>query len=256
MIRVIIFTVFIYFVSVQGKCFKRLEINGKCLCTCEPPFNTSVNLTVSTEKALMMCSLKCSQASNCVAYNFFRNFKQCQLFDRKLTKFSFIPGCVYYYEKVEPRNRTLRFSVDNVLVQFYVNGKNISVSDNFQNVSVWEKAKTYNLPDQLYNIAIKSYNDGNVGGLIARSLDDYVLTDRTWKCIKEANDDWYKIDFNDSSWPAAVNEIEKKHGNYFSKEDAANANWIYFLNGCNNTDCKVDFYCRKSFIGTFLELNM
>ncbi|ESO04725.1 hypothetical protein HELRODRAFT_172400 [Helobdella robusta] len=138
----------------------------------------------------------------------------------------------------------LNITVDNELREFYFNGNNISVASNFPNAVYWNRPDSYNLEGDIHVLALKMYNNEFSGGFIASTPDDYILTNKTWKCTLEYYDGWYKIHYNDSLWPDAKLQSWDKDAKlltYFSP----NAKWII-----DSTDCKSClFFCRKSFIG-------
>ncbi|ESN94078.1 hypothetical protein HELRODRAFT_180246 [Helobdella robusta] len=183
--------------------------------------NSSSFSSLKSVEALVLCSMRCSQTASCVAYNFFTGSNQCQLFNQTLKKFSL------------------------VLIEFYINGNNISVPLYFPNAIYWDKPDTYKLPDQLYVVAVFSRNTDGIGGMKAETADDYIFTNSTWKCTNNFYNGWYDVGYNDSSWPAAV--IGRlQSANTFSLIPNGVANWIFGPIDCQ--DCLIDFYCRKNFL--------
>ncbi|ESO04906.1 hypothetical protein HELRODRAFT_171908 [Helobdella robusta] len=215
-------------------CFRRLEEGDVDFCSCDHSIEDRSLSTFSFLEALMLCSMRCSQTASCVAYNFFNATNQCQLFNQTLNKFSVMPGCQYYLERGDgfrmlliiltdkfnkyrrstnlflpfdsenfPSNKPLTITVDNMLLEFYLNGKNIPVASNFPNAKVWNIADTYNMTGNVHVIALKTFKNAFDGGFIASTADNYILTNKTWKCTMNYYDGWYKIGYNDSMWPAA-----------------------------------------------------
>ncbi|ESO06575.1 hypothetical protein HELRODRAFT_160758 [Helobdella robusta] len=219
--------------------------NGKCFCSCDSSFESSSLSTFSSVEALMLCSMRCSQTSSCVAYNFFTASNQCQLFNRTMEKFSKVSSCQHYFRRGLLFNNSLRITVDNELSEFYIDGSSVPVASNFPNAKVWSLTDTYNFHGQHHIIAIKSQNLGGTGGLIARTSNNNILTNSTWKCTRVFYNGWYEMDYNDLFWPDAV--VGKR------EQDTANAMptlkpalWITDATDCY--DCTADFYCRKDFI--------
>ena len=84
-----------------------------------------------------------------------------------------------------------------------------------------------------------------LGGLIARTPDDYVLTNNTWKCTSSFYEGWYKIGYNDSLWPAGF--VGSRNGKSWPQISSfQKAHWII-----DESDQKspYSFYCRKNVIG-------
>ncbi|ESO04918.1 hypothetical protein HELRODRAFT_171920 [Helobdella robusta] len=96
-------------------------------------------------------------------------------------------------------------SVDNELRELYVNGLNIPVVPaTFPNALLWNVPDTYKLTCRvLYVLAIKGWNNGHYGGLVVSTPDNYILTNKTWKCNITYHSGWYKIKYDDSLWPVA-----------------------------------------------------
>ncbi|ESN94077.1 hypothetical protein HELRODRAFT_180245 [Helobdella robusta] len=228
------------------KCFTKFEN----YCACDTNFNKSEFSTFSYWDGLFLCSFKCSQTHHCVAYNFWSESNQCQLFNKRLKKFSVVTNCQYYFkEGGSVNNRSLEFSVDNFLIEFYINGENISVAKNFQGAKVWATVKTYkNLPDELYSVAVLFYNDGGPGGMIAKSSDGYVLTDGSWKCTDTFYEGWQKLDYNDSFWSDAIVGRRQTYVNSYPIGEPAK--WISERGDCY--DCHAYFYCKKNFIRMYI----
>ncbi|ESO04904.1 hypothetical protein HELRODRAFT_171906 [Helobdella robusta] len=74
------------------KCFRSFKEDDVRFFSCDKPME-------HTSLSLMLCSMRCSQTTSCVAYNFFNATNQCQLFNQTLNKFSVLPGCQYYLRK-------------------------------------------------------------------------------------------------------------------------------------------------------------
>jgi hypothetical protein len=73
-----------------------------------------------------------------------------------------------------------------------------------------------------------------------------IVTDRTWKCVQPlqpfTNTAWTRKNFNDSSWPNAV-EIGTNSGLYASKKFAPDRQWISVARDTTPRDQLM--YCRK-----------
>jgi len=98
----------------------------------------------------------------------------------------------------------LRVSADDVH-HSYFNGSYLGTSDNwqipFQAATPLQSGKNV--------LAIKGYNSGGYYGisaeLIGAGVNINTNSTASWKCIGVFNEGWTDINFNDSSWPRAVN---------------------------------------------------
>ncbi|ESO06579.1 hypothetical protein HELRODRAFT_160762 [Helobdella robusta] len=128
----------------KRNCFQRFDISGKYFCSCDQPMETSTLL--ESVRTLLLCSMRCSQSGACVAFNFWIDSNQCQLFNRTIKKFSFLPKCQYYFVK---------------------------------------------------------------GGLIAKTADNYIQTNSSWKCTDHYYDGWYENSSRPRNVPCIqYNELE------------------------------------------------
>ncbi|ESO06577.1 hypothetical protein HELRODRAFT_160760 [Helobdella robusta] len=245
----VVVNLFAYSLYVSGKCFRKYEKYGTCFCACDSSFENLTLSRFSSAEALMLCSMRCSRTSSCVAYNFFNAPNQCQLFNRTIDKFSVVPSCQYFCDTNNfgvdfVLSRNLSITVDNVLVEFYVNGVPVNVATYFPNANDWTVFDTYTLTTGATLLAVKSHNSGGFSGLMAKTADNYILTNSSWKCTNNSYDGWYEVDYDDSFWPDAVVGRRKKFYNdaysWFNP-----AQWITDLTDCAN--CYADFYCRKHF---------
>ncbi|ESO06567.1 hypothetical protein HELRODRAFT_160749 [Helobdella robusta] len=233
--------------STNAGCFTELVVDGKRLCAMDPSFNSTEFPKSSSREALITCSMECLQTSSCLAYNFRCNSNLCQIFNQPLKSFSVMSDCQYYYKSGAGllMNQSLLITVDNELVEFYVNGKAVPVASNFPSANNWIMTDTYELSGDIYVLAVKSFNAGGSGGLIAKTADNHVLTNASWKCTNELYPGWYKLDYDDSFWPAAFvgkRERDLVHAMPIFKP----ALWITDPSDCSN--CLATFYCRKNFI--------
>ncbi|ESO04900.1 hypothetical protein HELRODRAFT_171902 [Helobdella robusta] len=247
------YDVFYINIIVARNCYRKLEDGDVSFCSCDQ----AIEDRISFLEALMLCSMRCSQTASCVAYNFFNATNQCQLFNQTLNKFSVLPGCQYYLKKDRRctntflpfdsenslTNKPLTITVNNELLEFYLNGKNIPVASNFPNAKMWNIADTYNMTGNVHVIALKTYNQGKRGGFIASTADNYILTNETWKCTMNYYDGWNKMNYNDSFWPATRVAPWPTASNYYPPLSSA-AKWIVDSTDCSN--CNI--YCRKSLI--------
>ncbi|ESO11300.1 hypothetical protein HELRODRAFT_183310 [Helobdella robusta] len=210
---------------VAYKCFYKFMEDEARFCSCD-----HANEVTSLE-ALVLCSMRCSQRrAGCVAYNFFNLINQRQLFNETLGKFSVLSGCQYYFrEDLNAINETLTIDVVNKLEEFYTNGRSISVSPaTFPHANDWDQPDHYNVGGDQIVIAVEGYNDNlEAPGSVVSTNSSTV--------------GWYKINYNDSLWPAA-----KEYSNSFYKSAGSTA-WNAEPSVCKN--CKS--YCRKSFISNF-----
>ncbi|ESO12544.1 hypothetical protein HELRODRAFT_159102 [Helobdella robusta] len=249
-IAIIFFYINLNVIIAKSNCFQRFKEDGASFCSCDRPSDNFTLSTFSCWGALMFCSMACLKAPDCLAYNFWNATNQCQLFNQTLKKYSILSGCQHYIKKSPSRiNTILTISVDNALIGFYVNGKNISVALNFPHANDVTTADTYNLSaTQLHVLAVLARNDGGPNGLIIGSSDDYVQSNSSWKCTPNAYKDWYKINYNDSSWPAASVVLPP----IIAAIVTGMAKWISGLSNCSV--CAADFYCRKNFIANLNRL--
>ncbi|ESO06576.1 hypothetical protein HELRODRAFT_160759 [Helobdella robusta] len=198
-----------------AECFTKYERDGTCFCSCDSSVESSYLSTISSVEALILCSMRCSQKSSCVAYNFFTASNQCQLFNKTGNCFRVVPNCHHYFKLTSNVNlalsRSLLITVDNFLLAFYVNGAAVDVPLYFRNAGDWTKTDRYTLAGDVIVLAIKPRNSGGAGRLIAKSSDDYILTNSTWKCTNNSYDGWYEVDYDDSFWPGAVVKRREKN---------------------------------------------
>ncbi|ESN94075.1 hypothetical protein HELRODRAFT_180243 [Helobdella robusta] len=138
-------------------------------------------------------------------------------------------------------SKNFLISVDDELIEIYLNGKNVSVSLNFPFASVWTVADTYNLTEEVYVIAVMSHNNNGIGGLRAKFSDDYILTNDTWKCTNKFYVGWYKLNYNDSFWDGGM-VGQKQSANPGYPPNMGKSQWIIDSTDCS---CRVNFYCRK-----------
>ncbi|ESN94080.1 hypothetical protein HELRODRAFT_180248 [Helobdella robusta] len=208
----------------HARCFTRFATDGKCFCACDSPFSSTKFSMVSAREAVLLCSMRCSQTADCVAYNFIEGSNQCQLFNQTSKTFSLVPNCQHFtnHDRLQ-KNRTLLITADNILTEFYVNGKSISVNENFPHATSWDILDTYALIGPVYVIAVLSRNTNLNGGLIAKTLDGYILTNSTWECTNDFHEGWYRIDYDDSSWPDAKHAKQNAEDNVLNLTDAV---WI------------------------------
>ncbi|ESN94085.1 hypothetical protein HELRODRAFT_180253 [Helobdella robusta] len=245
----LVFCVIIIAACACSKCFTKFKRSGKSFCACDLPFAKLNFASSSSKEAFMLCSMRCSQTNNCVAYNYWLHSNDCQLFDGKLRNFSVVPHCHYFFETahqagVQFNQSLLTITVDDELSEFYVNGDSVPIQSNFPNANTWKKNDTYDLTGSIYVLAIRSHNVRDLGGLIAKTLDDHILTNSTWKCLKEAYDGWYEVGYDDSSWPAA--NKGRRNGNLANTPKEFHP--AYWITEPKDTFGDSYFYCRKNFI--------
>ncbi|ESO06566.1 hypothetical protein HELRODRAFT_160748 [Helobdella robusta] len=231
--------------NAYAKCFTTFKRDGKHFCACGSSFESSSFPMFSSVEAFMFCSMKCSQSTSCAAYNFFIASNNCQLFNRTVETFAAIPNCQYYSEIEAPVMKlTLLITVDDELTEFYINGNSVPVALNFPNAKDWRLLDMYELTGAIYVLAIKSFNAlGGPGGLIAKSSDNYILTNSSWKCTNNSYDGWYEVDYDDSFWSDAV-VGRRERDNIHVMPGFKPAFWIIDYTDNNYSGY---FYCRKSF---------
>lgn len=73
--------------------------------------------------------------------------------------------------------------------------------DNTTNSELWQG----HVPDHVSVIAVKCYHQYSYprGGVIA-SLSNGFVTDSFWRCSSVEEDDWFSVDYNDTSWETAL----------------------------------------------------
>ena len=97
-------------------------------------------------------------------------------------------------------------------------------------------------------LAVKCYNVKRFGAILV-SVGDVLISGSNWKCSKNniqiAGEEWYKKDFNDSSWSDA-HVLGNNDDSYQRKEKVTQiknyAQWIWF-DGTNEDD-EETVYCR------------
>jgi putative membrane-bound dehydrogenase-like protein len=118
-------------------------------------------------------------------------------------------------ENFELLQAEIHITCDNAFVLF-INGKRIGSGGD------WKDGKVFDLTQHLRRgknaIAIEARNEGGPAGLVAwlvrltKPGNHYtVLTDGTWKCSKEAPENWREVNFDDSKWlsPKVLSEFSR-----------------------------------------------
>ncbi|ESO06568.1 hypothetical protein HELRODRAFT_160750 [Helobdella robusta] len=163
--------------GVRAKCFEVFEMESRSYCTCAEPFkSTMISAVASYRQALLLCSMRCSQLGNCMAFNFWDSSNFCQLFNQTTKSLSMISNCKHYlnaevHESRLSYNKTLNITVDNELIEFYVNGVSVPTRLYFPNADDWSKADTYNIQGYIHVLAIKSLNSGGTENITGTESD-------------------------------------------------------------------------------------
>ena len=134
---------------------------------------------------------------------------------------------------------------DNECTSVFADGHSL-VRDN-ATYNNWTVATKIIIPSGTKVVAIHAKDHGVIAGILG-SFSNGQVTDATWKCHSSpVPSEWASADFNDSSWPAAV-----EHGDHGSTpwgrimniSDAAK--WIWTKNNYNGDN---EVYCRVRLLG-------
>ena len=111
----------------------------------------------------------------------------------------------------------------------------------------WRVATKITIPSGTKVVAIHAKDYGVFAGILGSFSNDLV-TDATWKCHSSpVPGEWASTDYDDSSWPAAVEHWN--HGSSWWNKKLQNiadaAKWIWTKS--NNVDDEV--YCRVRLLG-------
>ena len=111
----------------------------------------------------------------------------------------------------------------------------------------WHVATKIIIPSGTKVVAIHAKDHGGPEGILG-SFSNGQVTDATWKCHSfPVPSEWASADFNDSSWPAAVEHAD--HGSrprYRIMNISDDAKWIWTE---NNTNQGSEVYCRVRLLG-------
>ena len=97
-----------------------------------------------------------------------------------------------------------------------------------------QKVWTGKISNDAHLIAVACENVGGPGGLLV-SMEDFLVSNTKWKCSRTAEKrrDWYKLDFNDSTWNSSY-KIADNDGSIWQVEPfwkqvdfPVSAQWIW-----------------------------
>lgn len=138
--------------------------------------------------------------------------------------------------------RNLAATVDNSL-RLYIDGVEITGLPNGGNYGF---ADVVDLPCYTRLIAIHGNNVGSVGGILASTDDDYVLTNSSWRCSNVNHPGWEQIDFDDSAWVTPTEYGRNGEGVWgVISGISSNAVWIWFTQPTDPGPIDDNLYCRK-----------
>ncbi|ESO06578.1 hypothetical protein HELRODRAFT_160761 [Helobdella robusta] len=182
-----------YFINVvlaSTSCFEKLKDGERFVCSSDHPTDEVIisQSLFPAEKALMLCLIRCSQTSSCVVNNFFTTSNRCQLFDSVAKTSSVVAGCQNFVKKrkdsgqrslfVENENavnRTLLITVDDWLIEFYVNGISVPIQTYFPNAQNFKKVDSYELSGHVSVLAIKSRSPRGAGLLLFYNILEFFI---------------------------------------------------------------------------------
>ena len=106
----------------------------------------------------------------------------------------------------------------------------------------WRVATKIIIPSGTKVVAIHAKDHGGPEGILG-SFSNGQVTDATWKCRSSpVPSEWASADFNDFSWPAAVDKMRKKK----IRNIAHNSKWIWTK---DNGPKGSEVYCRVRPLG-------
>ena len=89
----------------------------------------------------------------------------------------------------------------------------------------WFMSKIYKLPANTKAVAIRGMNTLRGPAGIIGSFSSGLVTDASWRCTKDYTPGWESAEFDDSTWPHAV---EFQRGTVLSgPKIASEAKWIW-----------------------------
>jgi len=97
----------------------------------------------------------------------------------------------------------INITVDDTIRDIHFDG--IRYTGALPFASLWSVADTVSLPSKPSVIAVHAFNVKGTAGIIASDSAGHV-TDSSWKCTSSVYANWTATSFNDSLWPAAVQE--------------------------------------------------
>ena len=152
--------------------------------------------------------------------------------------------CRYEPVQVQVQTYTLRATCDNVMTVF-VDG----VEKKAEGLTQWHKESKISVPSNFEVIGIKCADNGVVGGILASLHDEngeiVVLTDDTWLCTQNEEENWaqpgFEVDFE--AWEEG--EMIRKHDGVkpwrgFVGDISREASWIW----TKDHKIKTTVYCR------------
>lgn len=128
-------------------------------------------------------------------------------------------------------DQTLDFLyIDEVRQLLIPNGGDVSTVDNVL------------LPPTSRLVAVQAMNlfSPACSGILASATDDYFITNSEWKCSNNSNNNWFRLDFDDSHWPNAMAYRRDRPGCTDVDDISENAEWIW----SNNPSFDIFIFCR------------
>ena len=120
--------------------------------------------------------------------------------------------------------------------------------DEIGTLDKWNTTLHVKIPTITKVLAISCKNKGGPAGLLGSTNDGRILTNSTWKCSNTLESDWNTVDFDDSSWPDAV-QVDTNvapgpvhHGWKVQNQIDPTAVWISTQE--NNIPAGTTSYCR------------
>lgn len=118
----------------------------------------------------------------------------------------------------------MNVTADNVVSAIYFDACALNMSA-LENARNWKISDTVSFPLTASVVAIRVFNVGSVGGLLASS--DYFVTDRRWKVSDACEDGWMDVDFDDSLWQnASIRMTNSEKSNNSISSISNMAAWI------------------------------
>ena len=114
----------------------------------------------------------------------------------------------------------------------------------------WNKATKIIIPSGTKVVAIHAKNYVDFAGILG-SFSNGQVTDATWKCHSSpVPSEWASADFDDSSWPAAVEHGDHGSASWEEKIHSISddAKWIW-TTYTDNTKSDSEVYCRVRLLG-------
>ena len=124
------------------------------------------------------------------------------------------------------------FTCDNEM-EMFADGVSLGTDDD------WTSSTEYVIPGNTRVISVAGVDMGHQFGILG-SLSNEMVTNSSWKCDTVEHSGWNSPDFDDSSWPAAVEVANHSdHPWYNIAGIASTAKWIWTAGEPDKVYCRL-----------------